>query len=91
MIDFGIEMEDYVRLERIPGIVFQVFEIQEKPPSDYYMFGSGNRGKEWKPRARLLYAGGKNKTFGWIHLARWEPLEDLIKLCEMEVIARMAQ
>lgn len=90
MIDFEIMVDDYVRLERFPNLTYQVFEIQETPPNDYYRNRLPSSENEWKPRARLLYVCGE-RILSWEHLARWEPLENLTKLNEMQVIARMAK
>ena len=86
MVDFGIERDDFVRLARYPDLVFRVDKVQYKPPHDVWPPRSS-----WKPRAYLHLVAGARK-FDFSMLARWEPLEDLIKIAnEMELIARVSR
>lgn len=81
MVDFDIEPDDFVRVARIPNLVFRVDEVQYQPPANEWPFRSS-----WTPRAYLHFVGGAER-FDFSMLARWEPLEDLIKLNEMETLA----
>lgn len=84
MVDFEIERDDFVRLERIPNLVFRVELVQYSPPVTH------RNPHPWKPRAYLHFVGGADQV-DWGVLARWEPLEDLIKLADMEVLARVSR
>jgi hypothetical protein len=84
MVDFGIERDDFVRLNRIPKVVFRVELVQYEPHPTWLPWKG-----PWQPRAYLHFAGGPDK-FDFSLLARWEPLEDLIKLNEMEALARVS-
>jgi len=84
MVSYDLEVGDYVRLDRIPNLIFQIREVQEKPPVTWSIF------KPWEQRAYIHFTGGADEI-NWGMLARWEPLKDLIKMNAMEVIAKMAQ
>lgn len=81
MVTFDIETSDYVRSSQISDLVFRVDSIQLTPPDDW------RRGDPWYPRAWVHYFGGGTEQIDWAMLARWERLEHLDKLNEMEVIA----
>ena len=80
-MSFDIEINDYVTLKRSPSTIWKVAEVQYKPPTGWSYKNS------WLPRARLEWELSPGSD-AW-EKACWTALEDLTKLNEMEVIARM--
>lgn len=85
MVDFDIHPDDFVQIAKVPNLVFRVELVQYSPPVGWDRVLN----KTWAPRAFLHFAGGVER-FDFSYLARWEPLENLVKLNEMEAIARVA-
>ncbi len=69
-------------LKRWPGIVWKIRIIEDR---HYPKWGQG----DFVGRARVDYEFGA--VWEFFQSSRWEPLKDLHKLNEMEVIAMAAQ
>jgi len=90
MGEIELVVDDYVQLEGYPNLTFRIYQVQKNPPRSW-LNTIGNRDRDWRPRARIHCVAGAQRGIPFDLYARWEPIEALVKLSEMEVLARMAE